>query len=262
MLFISDIHGAARALGKVCSLDETVVILGDLINLTDYRTGEGAVAQVLGLDLARSNAAARARGDYMGMRAAWVEAAGEDLERIRSAIVEVYEEQYTEMLAAMAGGSGLVIHGNVDRPSMMVDRLPAGFSYAHGQVVEIDGFSLGLIGGGKPTPLGAEGEISDAEMEELLEGLGAVDVLCTHIPPAIRPLRHDVITDRDERGSEQILAYIRKYQPRYHIYGDIHQPQASHWRIGRTRCVNAGYFRATGRYLRLDPAGLQTGRVG
>jgi hypothetical protein len=32
----------------------------------------------------------------------------------------------------------------------------------------------------------------------------------------------------------------------------VHQPQASTWRIGRTRCRNVGYFRATGRPLRLD----------
>src|SRR5690606_20892261 len=157
---------------------------------------------------------------------------------------------------------GLVIHGNVDRPAMMIEALPEGFRFAHGETAEVEGWRLGLVGGGIPTPLGADGEISDEEMTGLLAGLGEVDVLCTHIPPAIPPLRHDVITDRDERGSVQVLEYIREYQPRYHFYGDIHQPQATTWRIGRTRCVNVGYFRATGRYLRLDSAGLHTGRVG
>lgn len=262
MLFVSDVHGATAALARVVNLGEEVVILGDLINLTDYRTGEGAVAAVLGIDLARVNSEARARGDFAGMRAAWMKAAGDDLDLIRSEIVKQYELQYTEMGGALEGGSGLVIHGNVDRPAMMVDRLPPGFRYVHGEVVELEGLRLGLVGGGVPTPLAAEGEIPDDEMTGLLDSLGPVDVLCTHIPPAVTALRHDVITDRDERGSEQILAYIREHQPRYHFYGDIHQPQASTWRIGKTRCVNAGYFRATGRYLRLDSAGLQTGTVG
>jgi len=262
MLFVSDVHGAAAALGRLVALGDEIVVLGDLINLTDYRTGEGAVADVLGIDLARINAEARARGDYVGMRAAWIAAAGEDLDRVREKIIEVYRRQYAEVIASLEGGRGVVIHGNVDRPAMILDVLPTGFRYVHGGVVELEGWRLGLVGGGIPTPLRAEGEIPDEEMSALLAGLGPVDVLCTHIPPAVRSLRRDVITARDERGSVQILEYILEHQPRYHLYGDIHQPQASTWRIGRTRCVNAGYFRATGRYLRLDSSGLQTGTVG
>ena len=35
-----------------------------------------------------------------------------------------------------------------------------------------------------------------------------------------------------------------------HILGDIHQPRATTWRLGSTICINAGYFRATGRPVR------------
>jgi len=42
-----------------------------------------------------------------------------------------------------------------------------------------------------------------------------------------------------------------------HFFGDVHQPQASTWRIGSTRCRNVGYFRATERALPLDLADLE-----
>jgi hypothetical protein len=75
MLFISDVHDAPGALRKMVALGEEIVILGDLVNLTDYRTGRGAVADVLGLEFATRTSAARARGDYPRMRALWREEA-------------------------------------------------------------------------------------------------------------------------------------------------------------------------------------------
>ena len=98
--------------------------------------------------------------------------------------------------------------------------------------MELEGLRFGFAGGGVVTPLKAEGEVSDEEMEEILSGFGAVDVLCTHVPPAVPALRTDVITGRAERGSEPILRYIEQTQPRLHLFGDVHQPQATTWRIG------------------------------
>jgi hypothetical protein len=46
-----------------------------------------------------------------------------------------------------------------------------------------------------------------------------------------------------------------------HLFGDVHQPQASRWRIGRTQCVNVGYFRATGRVFRLDVSDLRAANL-
>ena len=98
-------------------------------------------------------------------------------------------------------------------------------------------------------------------MTTLLAGLGPVDVLCTHVPPAVRSMRRDVITGRDERGSDPIRDYLAEYQPRLHLFGDVHQPQATVWRLGATRCFNAGYFRATGRFLRFESDMVHSGRV-
>lgn len=252
MLFVSDIHDAPDALRRVVALGEEVVILGDLVNLTDYRTGHGAVAAVMGMDFAARTSAARARGDYPGMRAIWREEAtisGDD-QRVR--IGDELAGQYSRAADALSGGSGLVIHGNVDRPDALRAMLPDGFRYVHGEVLERNGLKFGFVGGGVQTPLGADGEVSDDEMTSILQELGSVDVLCSHVPPAVPPLRTDVITGREERGSDPIREYLLDKQPLLHVFGDVHQPKASMWRIGRTRCYNAGYFRATGRFLRLE----------
>jgi Icc-related predicted phosphoesterase len=119
-------------------------------------------------------------------------------------------------------------------------------------VVEIDGVTFGFVGGGVETPLGAQGEVSDDEMRSKLSGLGEVDVLCSHLPPAVEPLYRDVVTGRLERGSQPILEYLNDVQPAFHFFGDVHQPQASTWRVGHTLCRNVGYFRATRRPVRFD----------
>jgi len=256
MLVLSDIHFATEALRRVVAARETLLILGDLVNLTDYRTGEGAVADVLGMEFARASAAARGAGDYQQMRGLWLETVGDRIDEIRTAIGEAIDAQYARVSEALDGGHGYVIHGNVDRPGSLERALPPGFEYVHGQTREIEGVRFGFVGGGAATPLQAEGEVSDEEMSRLLDGLGEVDVLCTHVAPALDPLQTDVVTGRAERGSAPLLEYIRATRPRLHLFGDVHQPQASSWRVGPTRCRNVGYFRATERAMPLDPADL------
>lgn len=256
MLVVSDIHGAFDALARVAGLGETLLILGDLANLTDYRTGEGAVASALGLDFARRAASARGEGDFEEMRRIWREHPSEDADALRANLGEAIDDQYRQVSKALSVGSGYVTHGNVDRPEALVKALPREFRYMHGTRIEIDGLSFGFVGGGVTTPLNAAGEVSDVDMGALLRSIGQVDVLCTHVAPALDPLRIDVVTGRPERSSLPILDYILEHQPRIHLFGDIHQPKASTWRIGSTRCVNVGYFRATGRPYRLDVAKL------
>ena len=55
MLVISDVHYALDSLRRVVTSGEPVLILGDLVNLTDYRTGKGALADVLGIDFSPPN---------------------------------------------------------------------------------------------------------------------------------------------------------------------------------------------------------------
>ena len=257
MLVLSDIHFATEPLRRVVATGETLLILGDLVNLTDYRTGEGAVADVMGMEFARASATARGAGDYQQMRGLWLDSVGDRIDEIRAAIGEAIDAQYASVSEALEGGHGFVIHGNVDRPGSLERALPAGYEYVHGQTRDIEGLRFGFVGGGAATPLQAEGEVSDEEMSRLLDSLGQVDVLCTHVAPALDPLQTDVVTGRAERGSAPLLDYILATRPRLHLFGDVHQPQASSWRVGPTRCRNVGYFRATERAIPLDPADLR-----
>lgn len=255
MLIVSDVHGAFEDLARVARSGETLLVLGDLLNLMDYRTGEGITAEVLGIQAARTIARARARGDYAEMRAVWRAAVGERTDEFRAAYDQAVRRQYAETRQALAGSRAYVTYGNVDRPSLLAAHLPDGATFVDATVHEIEGVKVGFVGGGIATPLGAEGEVTDEQMTEKLAGLGAVDVLCSHLPPAVEPLHRDVITGRLERASRPILEYLLDVKPKLHFFGDVHQPQATRWTVGGTACRNVGYFRATRRAVRYDPGG-------
>lgn len=260
MLLVSDVHGGFDALARVARQGEPLLVLGDLLNLMDYRTGEGMTAEVLGLEFARKVARARALGDYGRMRELWTERVGDRSQEALAKFEEAARRQYEEAREALRGATSYVTFGNVDRPDMMRQYLPEGSVFVDGDRVEIEGIPVGFVGGGIATPIGAAGEVTDAEMRQKLSAIGEVDVLCSHLPPSIGPLHRDVITGRAERASQPILEYILEVQPRYHFFGDVHQPQATTWRIGRTVCRNVGYFRATRRAVRLDPERLDGAR--
>jgi Icc-related predicted phosphoesterase len=251
MLLVSDVHGAFDALADVARAGRPLLVLGDLLNLMDYRTGEGITAEVLGLESARTIARARARGDYEAMRQVWSAAVGADRDGFRAAFGKVVLSQYRQVREALTGADAYVTFGNVDRPSMLRDHLPDGVRFVDGDVVELEGYRVGIVGGGIATPLGAEGEVTDEEMATKLDAMGPVDVLCSHLPPAVEPLHRDVVTGRLERASVPILDYVRRTRPAYHFFGDVHQPQAVTWSVGPTRCRNVGYFRATRRAVEL-----------
>jgi Icc-related predicted phosphoesterase len=254
VLIVSDVHGAFEALARVARSGEVLLVLGDLINLMDYRTGEGIIADVMGGDFGVRVSQRRAESDYPGMRALWRERSDGRQEEISSRIGDLVEAQYSLCREALTGGKGYVTFGNVDRPELLARSLPEGMVFVDGDVVEIDGVSFGFVGGGVATPVNAAGEVGDDEMAAKLETMGAVDVLCSHLPPAVPALRTDVVTGRHERASQPILDYLRRHRPRRHFFGDVHQPQATTWRVGPTVCQNVGYFRATRRPVRFDPA--------
>jgi Icc-related predicted phosphoesterase len=116
-----------------------------------------------------------------------------------------------------------------------------------GEVVELGGWRFGFVGGGLPSPMRTPYEVPEEEYAAKVDALGEVDVLCTHIPPALPELLYDVVARRFERGSEALLETIKKTQPRYALFGHVHQPLQRRIRIGRTECVNVGHFRGTGR---------------
>ena len=260
MLLVSDIHGRFDALAEVATWGEPLLVLGDLINLVDYRTGEGIIAQVLGIDFARQIAASRGKLQFAQMRSLWASKVGDRREWFRAELTKGIKAQYQLMAEALQGADAYVTYGNVDRPDLLRDYLPPAARFMDGEVAVIEGMRVGFAGGGLTTPIKASGEVSDQQMSDKLAGLGEVDILCTHLAPAVAALHFDVITGKPERASRPILQYLRAVRPRYHFFGDVHQPQAHQWRIGPTLCRNVGYFRATRRPVRLTKSGISESR--
>lgn len=251
MILVADVHGAFDRLARVAAAGEPLLILGDLLNVVDHRTHEGMLAEVVGRDVVARLAELRARGDRREARAMWqlLQAGRED--EIRDRLDALAESAYAAMAVALQGAEAYVTFGNVDRPTRLAAHLPPGCHFVDGEVVDIEGWRVGFIGGGVPG-LGVPGEVVEDEMRRKLSALGKVDVLCTHVAPAIRQLSADVIGGRPKQ-SEAVLDYIRENRPSWHYFGDIHQPQAIRWRVGSTWCHNVGYFRATGRVVRHAP---------
>ena len=136
MLLISDVHGAFDAMAALKRSNEPLLVLGDLLNLLDYRTGEGITADVLGREFALAAADARATGDYEGMRRLWREHAT-DPDVMRAAFHDAAVRQYREAGAALDGIESWVTFGNVDRPELMKSHLPTSATFVDGDVIEV-----------------------------------------------------------------------------------------------------------------------------
>jgi Icc-related predicted phosphoesterase len=48
-------------------------------------------------------------------------------------------------------------------------------------------------------------------------------------------------------GSTALLELIEAEQPRWSLFGHVHQPLAPRARFGKTECRNVGHFKRTGR---------------
>lgn len=249
ILVVSDLHGAAEDLRSVATEGSTLLLLGDLINFLDYISMTGILTEVFPMEAVAEVVALRTAGRVEEARAVMhARSEGREAE-IREAIGTRVRAQYEEVFASLPDPTYLIL-GNVDNPAL-AHSFASGNPGVHepdGSVVELEGERFGFVGGALPTPLNVAGEISEEEMRNKIEGLGSdVDVICSHIPPAVPELCFDTLAGKSERGSEDLLAFIEDVQPRRAYFGHVHQPLLSSLTIGRTRCINVGYFRATRR---------------
>lgn len=247
MLLVADVHGASDALARIAAEGEPLLVLGDLVNLIDHRTGEGIVADVIGRSVVTEISRLRSERRREEASALWIETTRERRSDVAKAIKDGMERQYRDVCSALEGTDSYVLFGNVDRPDMLRAHLGARSQFVDAETREIDGLVVGFVGGGLPR-IGTEGEVSHDTMAKKLASIGPVDILCTHVPPDVSALARDVV-GRTNKGSREILDYLLEFEPAHHYFGDIHQPMATTWRIGRTTCINVGYFRATGRAI-------------
>lgn len=245
---VADLHGAAAALTKAVPEGATLVLLGDLLNVVDYFEMSGILVEIFSPEAVKKVVDLRASGELEEARRVMRQRSLGREEEIRAEFGRLALEQYTEVFAALPDPTHLIL-GNVDIPAMageFVDKHP-GVTHPDGQVADIAGERFGFAGGALPTPLNVSGEISEEEMRSKILALGDCDVLCTHIPPDVPELCFDTLAKRHEQGSKDILEYIQDVQPARHYFGHVHQPLVSQMYIGRTLCINVGYFRKTQR---------------
>ena len=253
---VSDVHGADEALARAADDADLFICLGDLILFLDYADpSRGIYADLFGTAHTTAFIEARTAGRYEEAReisaAAWQRMGIVDPSDRRGVLLEHVATQYEQLFRAMPD-QAMLTYGNVDIPDMWPRFLKAGHQVLDGQVIEVGGLRMGFVGGGVVSPMRTPYELTVEEFTAKVEGLGPVDVLFSHIPPALPGLTYDVVARRFEFGSDALLEYVRRHQPLVHLFGHVHQPQAARTRIGRTECVNVGHFAASKRPFVLD----------
>jgi Icc-related predicted phosphoesterase len=242
---VSDVHGRADALADAGRGADALICLGDLLLFLDYADHRrGIFADLFGPEQAR---------EYIDLRTAQRFDEARTLSarlfahQGNPAIVleKAIQSQYAELFAALPEPAYLT-YGNVDVPRLWDDYLKPGHTVIDGGTTELDGWRFGFAGGGLYSVYRTPNEMSEDDFRAKLDAVGAVDVLCTHIPPAIPELLYDTVARRLEQGSVALLETIKRTQPRYALFGHVHQPLARRTRIGVTECLNVGHFRATG----------------
>jgi Icc-related predicted phosphoesterase len=243
---VSDVHGRADALSAAGAGADALICLGDLLLFIDYADhSQGIFPDLFGAEQARRLIELRSAGRFDEAREMsrelWAQLGGDPRQHIEAAV----SRQYAELFAAMPVPAYLT-YGNVDLPKFWAEHARPGQQILDGERVDLDGWTFGFVGGGLRTTYRTPNELDDDVFAAKVEAIGEVDVLCSHIPPAVPDLLYDTVAKRMERGSEALLATIQKTQPRYVLFGHVHQPLQSRVRIGRTECINVGHFRATG----------------
>jgi Icc-related predicted phosphoesterase len=242
---VSDVHGSADALSRAGDGADALVCLGDLLLFVDYADhGRGVLGELFGAEAVGRFVALRTARRYDEARdftrALWAQVRDRD-----AAVAAAVREQYAKLFAAFPDPTYLT-YGNVDVPTAWPEFARDGVHVLDGQVAELGGWRFGFVGGGLPSPMRTPFEVPEDEYAAKVAALGDVDVLCSHIPPAVPELLYDTVARRFEKGSTALLDAIRTTQPRYALFGHVHQPLQRRMRIGRTECVNVGHFRGTG----------------
>jgi Icc-related predicted phosphoesterase len=244
---VSDVHARADALAKAGDGADAFICLGDLVLFLDYDDPSGGIfADMFGTDAALRLIRLRTERRFDEAREFSGELwAGLGVSSPRDVIEKAIRGQYADLFAAMPTPA-YVTYGNVDVPALYPEFVREGITVLDGETVELDGRLFGFVGGGLRTPMRTPFEISDEEYAAKVAAVGAVDVLCAHIPPDVPELCYDVEARRLERGSQALLDAIRETQPALVLFGHVHNPLSRRTRIGRTECVNVGHFRGRG----------------
>ena len=243
---VSDVHGRADALARAADGSDALICLGDLLLFLDYADhGQGIFADLFGAEAASEYVQLRTAKKFDEARQFSLSLFASRPESRASLFEAAMARQYADMFGALPEPAYLT-YGNVDVPRMWDGHTKPGHHVVDGGTVELDGWTFGFVGGGLKSAYRTPNEMTEEEFRVKIEAVGQVDVLCTHIPPAVPELLYDTVARRLEKGSVALLEAIRATRPRFSIFGHVHQPLARRARVGVTECLNVGHFRATG----------------
>ncbi|SFQ07321.1 Predicted phosphoesterase [Amycolatopsis arida] len=252
---VSDVHGNTEALARAGEGADALVVLGDLIDFVDYREhGNGILGALFGPEKVATFARLRREGtrdDTVAYsRSLWA-----SLDDPAAAVDEAVRAQYAALFGALTAPT-YATPGNVDTPDLWPEYAGKGVTVVDGDVAEIGGLRFGFVGGALlppgvlPRRPGAAWRPylrTREDFDAAVAGLSGIDVLCSHIPPAVPDLTYDVVARRAELGSTALADLVDKEQPRWSLFGHVHQPLAARTRLGRTECRNVGHFKETER---------------
>lgn len=263
---VSDVHGRADALATAGDGADGLVVLGDLLLYLDYADPtKGILADLLGAQAGAEFAQLRKEHRFADLRSVGSRLMTQ-VDDLAAAVTEAARAQYAEVFDVMPTPA-YCTYGNVDMPALWPEFVDDKRRLFDAEVVDIGGWRFGFVGGWPRRILPAAqpgtkmprmpairfgADCTPAQFAAKVAALGPVDVLCSHVPPAVPELRWDTVTRRPEVASEALLEAIVRHQPRYALFGHVHQPLQQRLRIGRTECVNVGHFRATGKPFVLE----------
>lgn len=250
---ISDVHGNVDALARAGEGADALLVLGDLLDFVDYHDhSAGILGAVFGPGVVRRFAELRSRG-APGEAGRYVQRMWASLDDPDAVVTDAVREQYRQVFAVLPNPT-YALPGNVDLPQLWPEFAHAGVQLLDGQAADIGGLRFGFVGGGL-LPDGVSPRRAGPWMPYVrtqpdyaaaVAKLPAVDVLCSHIPPAVPELVYDVAARNPEIGSGQLLERIHRDRPRASLFGHVHRPLAARVRLGRTECINVGHFQRTG----------------
>jgi Icc-related predicted phosphoesterase len=250
---VSDVHGNAEALARAGDGADALIVLGDLIDFVDYHDHDGGIlGTVFGAEAVSEFA--RLRRERPAELPAFARALWGSVGDAAAVVEEAVRGQYARLFAAMTAPT-YATPGNVDTPDLWPEYAGDDVRILDGEVAEIGGLRFGFVGGGLLPPgvtarrpgvfrpyLRTEDDFAAG-----IARLTDVDVICTHIPPDVPELTYDVVARRFEFGSPSLLDLIMKQQPRWAVFGHVHQPLTPRMRVAYTECANVGHFQRTER---------------
>jgi Icc-related predicted phosphoesterase len=250
---VSDVHGDVEGLARAGDGADALVVLGDLVDFIDYGDPAGGIlGTILGPEASARFGRLRANG-RPGELGEFLRAAWSRIDDPAATVEEAVREQYTRLFGAMSAPT-YVLPGNVDVPALWPEFVRPGVCAVDGRTATIGGLRFGFVGG-SPLPPGVPPRRGpwrpylrpSEEFTAAVRALPPVDVLCSHVPPAVPELAYDVVSRRPEAAAPALLEVVRRSRPMAALFGHVHQPLAQRVRLGPTECVNVGHFRATGR---------------